>query len=105
MSERGEGSRHRPRGEVATRRECCQLRQWAAPVKIAPDMRDREVRRAEPSSRPATAVHGAMADARVRGALQLQRTVGNRAATALLQRQEDDDSPLTDAQVTKALAF
>jgi hypothetical protein len=45
-----------------------------------------------------------MADARVRHALQLQRAVGNRAATALLQRQ-DDDAPLTDAQVTKALSF
>jgi hypothetical protein len=45
-----------------------------------------------------------MADARVRHALQLQRAVGNRAAAALLQRQ-DDDAPLTDAQVTKALSF
>jgi hypothetical protein len=67
-------------------------------------MRDRDVRRAEPRSRPAASVGVVVADARARRALQLQRAVGNRAATALLQRQ-DDDAPLSDAQVKKALAF
>jgi hypothetical protein len=38
------------------------------------------------------------------GVLRLQRAVGNRAVAALLQRQ-DDDEPLTGAQVKKALAF
>jgi hypothetical protein len=41
---------------------------------------------------------------RQRGVLRLQRAVGNRAVAALLQRQ-DDDEPLTGAQVKKALAF
>ncbi len=67
-------------------------------------MRDREVRWAEPSSRPATAVHGVTVGTRARHALELQRALGNRAVTALLQRQADD-APLNDAQVRRAQSF
>jgi hypothetical protein len=49
-------------------------------------------------------VGAAVADAGARGALRLQRAVGNRAVAALLQRQ-DDDEPLTAAQVSRAIAF
>jgi hypothetical protein len=67
-------------------------------------MRDREARWAEPRSGLPAPVGAAVADSRVRGVLRLQRAVGNRATATLLQRQ-DDDAPLTGAQVTKAIAF
>jgi hypothetical protein len=44
------------------------------------------------------------AGSRARSLLRLQGAVGNRAVAGLLQRQ-DDDAPLTGAQVTKAIAF
>jgi hypothetical protein len=49
-------------------------------------------------------VGAAVTDRPARGVLRLQRAAGNRAVAALLQRQ-DEDKPLTDAQVKKALAF
>ena len=67
-------------------------------------MSDRAVSWAEPRSRPAAPVGASVADSAARRVLRLQRVVGNRAVTALLQRQEDDE-PLTGAQVRKAIAF
>src|SRR5947209_13240584 len=67
-------------------------------------MRGREVSWGEPLSRRAGPVGAAVTNSGVRGALRLQRAVGNRAVAALLQRQ-DDDEPLTVAQVKKAIAF
>src|ERR1700761_1546054 len=67
-------------------------------------MRDRGVSWAGPQSRRVGPAGARVADSPARSVVRLQRAVGNRAVAALLQRQEDDE-PLTGAQVKKAIAF